>query len=176
MSLSDGVEWGATWSECQDAFQSFSPSPLPFTSSFESCVRALSKVVDPQSSSPAPNSIQFRVGYRRDGTRVQGDSCNQILRLMRRGEERSAHIRGPRPTDQQIIVLASLFSPSVPPNHFCHPPFAQPPPPPPAVLLLQSSSSQPTFFLPAELEYRISLPSGGRGRRGRRSAGARRLT
>ena len=174
MSLSDGVEWGATWSECQDAFQSFSPSPLPFTSSFESCVRALSKVVDPQSSSPAPNSIQFRVGYRRDGTRVQGDSCNQILRLMRRGEERSAHIRGPRPTDQQIIVLPSFpFGPSKPflPSSVCAAAASSSCSPPPSVVLL------PTYLLPSCGARVSDLFTLRRARQeGRRSVGARRLT
>ena len=120
--------------------------PSLFSPPLEIRVRALVEVVDPQSSSPAPNSIQFRVGYRRDGTRVQGDSCNQILRLMRRGEERSAHIRGPRPTDQQIIVLPSFpFRPSKPflPSSVCAAAASSSCSPPPSVVLL------PTYLLPS---------------------------
>ena len=100
----------------------------------------------PNHPPPAPNSIQFRVGYRRDGTRVQDDSCNQILRLMRRGEERSAHIRGPRPTDQQIIVLPSFpFRPSKPflPSSVCAAAASSSCSPPPSVVLL------PTYLLPS---------------------------
>ena len=73
----------ATWSECQNAFQSLSPFSLPLSTSLlsppsieESCAWALPEVVDPQSSAAAaPNSIQFRVGDAdTEGTRarVQG--------------------------------------------------------------------------------------------------------
>ena len=96
-----GVERrAATWSECQNAFQSLSPFSIPLSTSLlsppsieESCAWALPEVVDPQSSAAAaPNSIQFRVGTRTRRVHVHASkvvdlpSCNQIVRLMRGGE------------------------------------------------------------------------------------------